>query len=159
MGKYYSGRFRPKNISKYEGDYTNITYRSLWERQVLRWLDENPKVISYSSEEVVIPYVCSTDNEIHRYFMDFKIKFKGGQVYLVEVKPKKQTLEPKKQSRTTRRYLTEVMTYAKNQSKWTQADKYCKDRGWIFEVWTEDTIRSLGIKLITAPKKPVKKYK
>jgi hypothetical protein len=41
------------------------------------------------------------------------------------------------------------MTYAKNQSKWKAADELCKDRGWIFEVWTEETLKNLGIKLLT----------
>ena len=54
--KYYSGRFRPKNIDKYAGDYTKIKYRSMWERQVFKWCDEKPHVIKWSSEEEVIPY-------------------------------------------------------------------------------------------------------
>jgi hypothetical protein len=147
--KYYSGTFRPKNIHKYEGDHRNIKYRSLWEYKTLKWCDENPDVVSYSSEEVIIPYRCATDNKYHRYFMDLKIKFKNGQTYLIEIKPKKQTQQPKRKSRITKAYVNEVMTYAKNQSKWKAADELCKDRGWIFEVWTEETLKNLGIKLLT----------
>lgn len=147
--KFYKGKFRPKNPGKYEGDFRNITYRSMWERQVFKWCDENPDVVSYSSEEVIIPYRCATDNKYHRYFMDLKIKFKNGQTYLIEIKPKKQTQQPKRKSRITKAYVNEVMTYAKNQSKWKAADELCKDRGWIFEVWTEETLKNLGIKLLT----------
>lgn len=156
---YYSGKFIPKNLAKYEGDWRNIRYRSFWERQTLKFFDENPNIVSYSSEEIVIPYRCATDNKMHRYFMDFKVRFKTGQVYLIEVKPKSQTQEPKKKSRSSKKYITEVMTFAKNQSKWTQADSYAKDRGWIFEVWTEDTLKSLGISIMPPPMKGLKPLK
>jgi hypothetical protein len=48
-----------------------------------------------------------------------------------------QTREPKKQQRRTRRYINEVMTWGKNQSKWKAAEEYCKDRGWKFQIITE----------------------
>ena len=35
----YSGKFTPKNPSKYRGDPTNIIYRSSWERRVMNYLD------------------------------------------------------------------------------------------------------------------------
>ena len=41
------------------------------------------------------------------------------------------------------------MTYIKNTSKWETANAYCLDRGWEFQIWNEDTLRSLGIKLLT----------
>jgi hypothetical protein len=147
--QYYSGKYRPINPGKYDGDYTAICYRSLWERQVFKWCDENINVVKWSSEETIVPYRCKTDNKLHRYFVDLKIKFKTGQTYLIEIKPKKQTQEPKVRTRKTKAYITEVLTYVKNQSKWAAANEYCADRGMIFEVWTEDTIRALGIKLLT----------
>jgi hypothetical protein len=96
---------------------------------------------------------------MHRYFVDLKITFATGAVYLIEIKPKKETVQPKKPTRQTKRYITEVMTYVKNQSKWTAADIYAQQRGWIFEVWHEDTLKSLGIKIIIerAPKPKKKK--
>jgi hypothetical protein len=137
------------NKQKYDGDYNAVSYRSLWERQVFRWCDENENVVKWSSEETIVSYRCKTDNKIHRYFVDLKIGFKNGQTYLIEIKPKKQTEVPKIRARKTKAYITEVLTYAKNQSKWAAANEYCADRGWIFEVWTEDTIKALGIKLLT----------
>lgn len=147
--KFYRGKFRPKNPGKYDGDYTNIVYRSMWERQVFLWCDKETSVMSWSSEEVIIPYRCATDNRMHRYFMDLKIRFKNGDTYLIEIKPKGQTEAPKKRSRTTQKYINEVMTYAKNQSKWAAASALCEQRGWHFEVWTEITLKKLGIKLLT----------
>ena len=148
----YKGKWRPKNVKKYDGDPTKIVYRSLWERQAFKWCDNNPNIKSWSSESVAIPYKSSVDGKYHRYFVDLKITFNNGKTSLVEIKPKKQTQPPKKKTRTSRRYITEVMTYGTNTSKWKYAEQYAYDRGWDFEIWTEDTLRNLGIKLIKEDK-------
>lgn len=84
---------------------------------------------------------------MHRYFTDFKIKVqsKGGSVktYIVEIKPDKQTRPPLIPKRKTRQYITEVMTWGKNDAKWKAAREYCADRGWEFIILTE---HHLGIK-------------
>lgn len=146
--KYYSGKFIPKNKDKYDGDWQRIKYRSMWERQVFRWADEHPTVLKWNSEEVVIPYRCKTDGRMHRYFCDLKITFADNKTYIIEIKPKSQTVEPKKR-RKTKKYIREVMTYAKNISKWEEAERWAKVRGYTFTIWTEETIKSLGIKLLT----------
>jgi hypothetical protein len=143
----YSGTFKPKNKNKYSGNYNNIVYRSLWERNVFRWCDDNPQVLKWVSEETIIPYYYPLDKKYHRYFVDLKITTATG-TYLIEIKPKSQTVPPKKPSRQTKRYLTEAATYVKNQCKWEAAKNYAEDRGWEFHVWTEDTIRSMGIKIL-----------
>jgi hypothetical protein len=144
----YSGRYPIKRHDKYDGDSTKVYFRSLWERQVFKWCEENDQVLKWSSEEVVIPYRCKTDNKIHRYFVDVKMKMANGQTFLVEIKPKKETTPPAQPARKTRKYITEVMTYVKNQSKWDAAEEYCMTRGWKFVVWTEDTLKGLGIKIL-----------
>lgn len=135
-------KYHPVHPEKYKGDIDNIWSRSSWEFRFMRWCDNNPNVVAWQSEETVIPYLCKTDNKAHRYFVDFKIKVrnKAGieKVYLVEVKPKKQTLPPVPPKRKTKSYLNEVMTYMKNQSKWQYAEKYCHDRGYEFMIITED---------------------
>lgn len=143
----YKGKYKVKNPKKYAGDASNVIYRSLWERNVFRWMDENPQVIKWSSEEVVIPYYYDIDKKYHRYFVDLKFSTLTG-TYLVEIKPKNQTVPPKRPSRQTKKYLTEVATYVKNQNKWKAAEKYAKERGWQFVVWTEDEIKGLGITLL-----------
>lgn len=145
----YKGKFTPRNVSKYRGDITNIVYRSLWERQVFRWLDEQSTVHSWSSEEVVIPYRCKTDGKIHRYFVDIKMQLTDGKTYIIEIKPKKETIPPINTKRKTKRYITEVMTYAKNISKWQAAEKYAAERDWVFQIWHEDTLKAMGIKILT----------
>ena len=142
----YSGKFSPKNINKYLGDPTNIWYRSLWERRVMVYLDENSSVVEWSNEEIVIPYLSPVDNRAHRYFPDFFVRLRNKQGLIestiIEVKPASQTKPPKPQKRATRRYITEVMTWGVNEAKWKAADEYCKDRGWKFVVVTE---KDLGI--------------
>jgi hypothetical protein len=145
----YKGKFRPKNIEKYRGDSTKIVYRSLWERNAFRWADENPKIIRWSSEEDVIPYVCATDRKIHRYFIDLYLEFENGAKYMIEIKPESQTKPPRPRgNRKTSKFLNECLTYAKNESKWNAARQYCESRGIEFEVWTEKSLRALGIKIL-----------
>jgi len=144
----YRGKFTPKNPKKYVGDVKNIVYRSLWERNTFRWIDTNSSIQYWVSEECVIPYICETDKKLHRYYMDLWFQTTKGDTYIVEIKPKSQTQPPKTPKRKTRRYLKESLTYVKNQSKWKAASEFALDRGWKFEVWTEDTLKSLGIKIL-----------
>ena len=148
----YSGRFKPSNTDKYKGDPTKIVYRSHWEKLCFMWCDSNPKVKSWSSEEVVIPYVYDVDKKYHRYFVDLKIVLES-QTLLVEIKPDKETKIPTGQKRT-RRYIGESLTYVKNMNKWKAANEYAKDRGWEFQIWTEHTLQSMGI--MKKPLKPLK---
>ena len=145
--KTYKGRYSPKNPGKYKGDPTGIIYRSLWERKLMVYLDENKSVIQWSSEEIAIPYISPLDNRYHRYFPDFYVKAvdKNGNIVeqLLEVKPRKETIEPTKKKRITKQYITEVTTWGKNQAKWKAAEEYCLDRGWQFKLITE---KELGIK-------------
>jgi hypothetical protein len=147
MTKAYKGRFSPKNPKKYIGDPTNIIWRSSWELRVMKYLDENPAIIEWRSEEIAIPYISPVDGRFHRYFPDFLVKAKlpngSFKTYLLEVKPKAQTVEPKPQSKRTKKYLTEVITWGINKSKWDAAREYCLDKGWDFKLITE---RELGIK-------------
>ena len=155
----YSGRYSVKNPSKYEGDPTKVIYRSLWERHAFKWCDDNPNIIKWSSEEVVIPYLYEVDRKYHRYFMDLKLKTKQGKTFLVEIKPDGQT-RPPTGARRTKRYLTESLTYIKNVNKWEAAEEYAKDRGWEFVIWTEknEPLKSI-IPKSTKPLKPIKPFK
>ena len=142
----YSGRFSPKNTNKYLGDPTNIWYRSLWERRVMVYLDENSNVVEWSNEEIVIPYLSPVDGRVHRYFPDFFVRTRNKMGMLegtiIEVKPSTQAAPPKQKKRITKQYINEVMTYGINEAKWKAANEYCKDRGWKFVVVTE---KDLGI--------------
>ena len=146
--KYNQGRFHPQNPEKYKGDIQNIIYRSSWELKFMQWCDRNPNVIEYASEEFCIPYLSPIDGRVHRYFPDFimKVKEQSGEIkkYIIEIKPKKQTIPPiqtsKKRNKT---FINEVKTYVVNEAKWKAAEEWCKDHLLEFMVITED---QLGIK-------------
>ena len=143
----YKGKFRPKITKKYKGDYTNIIYRSLWELKFMKYCDSNQNILEWGSEEIIIPYISPLDNRPHRYFPDFYIKVREntGQIkkMIIEIKPKRQCIEPKVQKIKTKSYVREVCEYVKNQAKWEAATDFCKDRMMDFKVLTES---ELGIK-------------
>ena len=138
----YSGRFIPKNPKKYVGDPNNIIYRSSWECKIMSWLDKNDDILQWASEELIIPYLSPVDNRVHRYFPDFvvKVRTKDGKTktMILEVKPKKQTMQPEPRKRVTKQYITEVATWGVNQAKWKAATEYCLDRNWEFKIITEE---------------------
>ena len=142
----YKGRYRPNNPLKYKGDYKNIIYRSLWELKFMKYCDSNQNILEWGSEEFCLPYKSPLDNKVHRYFPDFYIKVREstGKIkkMIIEVKPKRQCMEPKRQKKKTRGYIYEVREYAKNQAKWKAAEEYCLDRGLEFKILTE---KELGI--------------
>ena len=134
----YKGSFKPQNPDKYRGNVDGIVYRSSWERDVMKWLDHHKDVLEWNSEEFVIKYYYDVDKKYHRYYIDFWVKWNNGSVTLIEVKPKKQTVEPKLPKRKTQRYRTEVTTYITNQAKWEAAREWCADHGLEFIILTED---------------------
>lgn len=155
----YSGKYRVKNPAKYKGDYTQVFYRSLWEKYCMMFFDTSNSVESWSSEEIVIPYLYEVDRKVHRYFPDFKVTWSNKKTSLIEVKPKKETAPPQG-ARRTKRYISEGLTYVKNRNKWSATERYCEDRNWKFEIWTEIELDKLGIKpKSTKPLKPYKRKK
>jgi len=141
----YKGKFTPQNPQKYNGNPDNIIYRSSWELRCMKWFDDNPNIIWWSSEELAIPYYSPVDKRMHRYFPDFIIKVKKKDdtimTYVVEVKPEAQTKKPT-QKRKTKQFIKESITYVVNQMKWKAADEFCHAHGWQFKIVTE---KDLGI--------------
>jgi hypothetical protein len=142
----YKGYFRPKFPLKYKGNFQNIIYRSSYELRLMSYLDKNPNVIQWASEEFFVPYKSPIDGKLHRYFPDFWVKKKNKEgieeTLVIEVKPKSQTIPPTPQTSITKQYLYEVQTWAINQAKWDAAHKYCFNKDWKFLIVTE---KELGI--------------
>ena len=140
----YKGKYKPRFPKKYKGNPTNIIYRSSWELKFMRYCDSNQNILEWGSEEFCLPYKSPLDNRIHRYFPDFYIKVREStgiiKKMIIEVKPKRQCMEPKKPKRKTRGYIYEVREYVKNQAKWKAAEEYCIDRGFEFKILTEDEL-------------------
>src|SRR5690554_585542 len=146
MGRYRQGKYKIRNREKYLGDPDKVEYRSSWELKCMKQFDYSSKILAWSSEEVIIPYLSPKDGKYHRYFMDFliitedKSSPNGKKITLIEVKPKAQTVPPKSQGKKKSRYLQEAVTWEVNQAKWKYAKAYCEKKGWSFLIMTEDHI-------------------
>lgn len=145
---YQQGKYRPKNPNKYNGDCTNIVYRSSYELKMFQYCDLKENIIYWESEEKVIPYLDPITGRYKRYFPDVFIKYKDSQgnmrKALIEIKPKKDLIEPEKNpKRRTKSWVYKVQTWARNQAKWAAAKEWCKDRNIEFKVFTET---ELGIR-------------
>ena len=129
----------PKNKHKYKGDPYKIISRSSWETKVFNWMDSDPSVLEWHSEELFIYYLSPVDNKIHNYIPDFLIetKDKTGNIetMIIEIKPKKQSLIESKTANAKDR-----MVVAINHAKWQAAMAYCKAQGYTFRVITEDDL-------------------
>lgn len=137
----YKTVFNPKNHKKYVGDANKIVCRSLWERNVCKFCDEHPNITKWSSEEIGIPYLSPLDNKLHTYYPDFVIQFNnssGIHTWMVEVKPKKQTML--KESASKR----EKIIWAINNAKWKAAKDYCTKNNMLFKIITEKELFTNG---------------
>jgi hypothetical protein len=138
----YKTKFIPTNTTKYIGDINKIVCRSLWERKFCKYLDETPNILRWSFETLKIPYLHPIDNQVHMYLPDFIIEKKGKtglvETLIVEIKPYKQTKEPKIGKRKSKKsILNENITYAINTNKWKAAKEFCEKHSWKFVILTE----------------------
>lgn len=143
--KYVQGFFKPMFPKKYIG--SDPVYRSSLELKVMRWFDNNPNVVTWGSESVVIPYQSPLDGRVHRYFVDFvaALKEKDGNIkkLLIEIKPYKQTLRPEAtRNKKPKTMIYEQTEWAKNQAKWSAAEQYAKSKGYQFVILTEKHINN-----------------
>lgn len=144
--KYRQGIYQVVYKEKYKGNNHNVTYRSGWELKVMRFLDHNPNVVEWSSEETIIPYQNPLTGRVSRYFVDFyaKMKDKNGNVkkFLIEVKPHSQTVPPVQKNRKTKSLIYQQAEYVKNQAKWQAAAQWCNQKNYSFVILTEKQLGS-----------------
>lgn len=139
-----STTYTPVHPEKYKGR-PPIICRSSWEEAFCRWADHSHGIVSWASEEIVIryqdpnrPITKKGAPKFCQYYPDFVIETKTGDVYLIEVKPYKQTVPPKNTGRkSSKTLMTEQRTWAQNQAKWKAARNYCAMKGWKFKIITE----------------------
>lgn len=141
-------KFKPRNPEKYVGRVDDIVSRSSWETKMFRWCDDNPSVLRWNSEDIIIPYYSTADGKMRKYHIDVyaAIKMKDGSVkqYLIEIKPHAQTIKPTKRGRKKQEtYLKECYTYQVNSDKWKHAREWAQKQGMEFIVMTE---YELGLK-------------
>ncbi len=78
----YKGRFKPKNPEKYNGNAENIVFRSSWELRCMKYFDDHPGIIWWSSEEMHIPYYSPVDTECIDISQTSSLKCKEKMVQL-----------------------------------------------------------------------------
>lgn len=141
---YHQSIFIPKNPEKYVGN-KSIKCRSSWEKKFCTMCDSNPNILNWNSEGIIIPYLDENNNS-HNYYVDFLIKILTKEniekMILIEVKPLKQTLPPKRPKRISKSYVESLVLYNKNIAKWDAAKEYCKDKDMEFKIITQ---KELGI--------------
>jgi hypothetical protein len=140
--KYYQGFYHPKNPRKYIGKKDNIVYRSGLELKLFRWADNSPNVLEWNSEEVKIPYYDPIMRKQRQYFIDAYIKIKERDItkqYLVEIKPWKQTQEPKasRGKKKSNLLYEQVQWETNSKGKWPAAREFAKKHGMEFIIITE----------------------
>lgn len=138
---FKQGKYKLRHPEKYKGNPNNVRFLSSWELRAFEFFDNNPFVLEWSSQEIIIPYIKPTDNKVHKYYPDIWVKFKDntGKIHeeIIEIKPKQQTKQPRKNSKY---YLTEQITLAINVAKWKARERYCKQRNINFRIVTEEGI-------------------
>lgn len=142
--QFLQGKYKPDHPDKYQGDITDIVFRSSWELIAFKFCDNANDIVSWSSEGVILPY-RGIDGKMHRYFMDLWISARRPdgttRKFLVEIKPKSKLTPPKKTAnKKDESFLRELNEYLTNQKKWEAARAYCKERDMDFLIWTEDVL-------------------
>ena len=103
-----------RNPQKYAGDARRIIVRSTWELAYCQALDNSNMVLKWISEprNLNISYVSPIDKKIHQYWPDFLVQYVGGEIELLEIKPKKEALAENAKS------LYDKLSLIKNIAKW-----------------------------------------
>lgn len=136
-----------KPIDEYMQSYKDghVQYKSGLELTAIRYADYNKHITAWSMEPFNIKYLKPTTGKIHRYFIDMFIEFKTGAKFLVEIKPKGETIPPRKPSKNTQkailRYQKALMTFAVNKAKWEAAEKFAELNKMKFIILTEDELK------------------
>lgn len=137
-----------KPIDEYMQSYKDghVNFKSRLELKAIKYADFNKHIISWSIEPFNIKYVKPTDGKIHRYFIDLFLEFSSGDKFLVEIKPKSETLPPKKPTKNTQKasmnYQLALQTYAINQAKWKAAEEFAALNKMKFIILTDEELNS-----------------
>lgn len=141
---------KPNKNSKYKQGYFNgakkyfgpqpIIYRSSLEYDFIIILEMNPKVLKWSSEQIIIPYTLKEKingkfvTVRHNYHTDFTVITENVK-YIIEIKP--ESLTPLNEAQIHRN-----PTMYKNACKWRAAIAWAKQNNYIFKVINEKHLKT-----------------
>ena len=104
----------------------NHRYRSSWELETMKYLDNNPEFFSWNYECLRIPYFY--DNHKRWYVPDFLVEYVDGRKEIWEIKPK------------------EFVSSRACQLKKEAATSYCDSEGISeYKILTRDELKQMGI--------------
>lgn len=123
-----------------------VEYKSSLELIAIKYCDFNKFVTKFSVEPFNIKYIKPTDNREHRYFIDLYMEFSSGDKFIVEIKSKSETIQPKKPKKLTEKnsanYQKALTTWAINNAKWKAAKEFAELNSFKFIILTEDELKS-----------------
>lgn len=132
QGKKKSGpRFKEGYYTSAKNGMMDMHYRSGWELDVYRLLEEMNEIVSYRVEPTTIGYWHLGKHR--QYHPDLFVEYADGTIELWEIKPNNQKNLPM------------------NQAKWAAAAEYCFARGIDFCVKTEKSIEAMRRDVATRP--------
>ena len=106
-------------VSQKMGGQT-VHYRSSYELEVYKLLENEKTVVGYEAEPFKLPYYFG--GKWLDYIPDLKVHFTDGSIQIWEVKPSNMT------------------AFKKNKAKWTAMEEHAKKMGWQFKVITEQVM-------------------
>lgn len=128
-------------MNSYKDGY--VQYKSSLEQKAFQYQDNSESVLKWSQEPFAVRYLKPSTQKYHRYYIDLLLVTNKG-AYLIEIKPKNQTVPPKPPRRLTerskKRYLKQIDTYKTNMAKWKAQDNFQKSRNMEFLIFTEDQL-------------------
>lgn len=119
------GYHRGVHVSPIAGE---CKFRSSWEEKYMNYLDNNPEVVTWSYEKLIIEYVSNkATNKVRKYYPDFFIEMSNGDKVIVEIKQKRklETLIVKKKAAAAR--------------------QWCSDHGMTYKILTEIELKDMHI--------------
>lgn len=162
--KYRQGNYIPKNKDKIIklNHLNGLFYRSGLELKMMHFLDNNPNIIRWGAECLIIPYKLThfengnTFIKNHCYYPDFyyELKLSNGEIkhVVAEVKPQKEyemvlALDegrlqvPEKGTKKLKNFEYDFKLADKNRSKFNTMIKWCNAKGYEFIIITEQHLK------------------
>ncbi len=120
-GHYITGIYESRSGATYK-------YRSGWELQYMKFLDESEKVFAWTYESVAIPYISNVrTGKVRKYYPDFQVFWLDGHDELIEIKPARRVKQ------------------ATVQKKLKAAEVWCREHQVTLVVLTEVELKGLGL--------------